>query len=209
MFHSPREHAWLNGAQPRIAHCGVSEKSLSSQRHVSYVAALVTEHLYTISLTYLTYLPTIFSLTVLSIGITAPSPTGYEPKVLQSDEREVFFTWCDALHFCKQAKLLWTVVEISLNSTSLLELRKSYLILRNLAHTFPHGLVIWNVLQRKAWNDIANWRTKQLNNFLKSQVHALTTTNSRIKKWDLLEIGQRFAHKLLKKKTIFGAHWKA
>ena len=37
----------------RIAHCGVSKKILSSQRHFSYVAALVTEHFYTISFTYL------------------------------------------------------------------------------------------------------------------------------------------------------------
>ena len=42
---------------------------LSSQRHVSYVAALVKEPFNTISLTYFTYLPTIFSLTVLSFGI--------------------------------------------------------------------------------------------------------------------------------------------
>ena len=116
--------------------------------------------------------------------------------------------YCFALNEnVKQAKLLSTVLEISLNSTSLLELRKSYLILKKMAQTFPHGLMIWNVLQRKAWNDIANWRTKQLNNCTKSQVHALTTTNSRIKKWDLLEIGQRFAHKLIFKMPIFGAHW--
>ena len=39
--------------------------NLSSQRHVSYVAALATELFYTISLTNITCLPTIFSLTVL------------------------------------------------------------------------------------------------------------------------------------------------
>ena len=43
------------------------------------------------------------------------------------------------------------------------------------------------VMPRNVWNDIASWRTKQLNNNTKSQLHALTTTNSRIKKWDLLE----------------------
>ena len=35
----------------RIAHCGVSKKISSSQRHVSDVAAVVTEHFYTISFT--------------------------------------------------------------------------------------------------------------------------------------------------------------
>ena len=42
------------------------KSSLSSQRHVSHVVALATEHSHTISLTYITCLPTIFSLTVLS-----------------------------------------------------------------------------------------------------------------------------------------------
>ena len=73
---------------------------------------------------------------------------------------------------------------------------KSYLILRSLAQSFLHGPKIWKVMQRNAWNDIANWRTKQLNNYTKSKLHALTTTNSRIKKWDLLENCQRFAHEL-------------
>ena len=48
-IHSPREHAWLKGAQPRIACIGVLEW-LSSQRPVSSLAALVTEHIYTMSL---------------------------------------------------------------------------------------------------------------------------------------------------------------
>ena len=65
------------------------KNSLSSQRHVSYVAVL------------LTYLPTIFSLTVLSFGIgsrnpcenhgiytKSASPTGHEPKLIQSDDFE-------------------------------------------------------------------------------------------------------------------------
>ena len=105
----------------------------------------------------------------------------------------------------KQAKILWTIIEICLNPKSLLELRKTCLILRNLANTFPHGPMMWKVMQRNAWNDIANWRTKQLNNYTKSQLHALTTTKSRIKKWDLLENCQRFAHKL-----FLNAHiWRA
>ena len=42
------------------------KSSLSSHRHVAHVAALATEHVHTISFTYITCLPTIFSLTVLS-----------------------------------------------------------------------------------------------------------------------------------------------
>ena len=34
---------------------------------------------------------------------------------------------------------------------------------------------------------IANWRTKLLNNDTQSQLHELTTINSKKKKWDLLE----------------------
>ena len=56
-----------------------------------------------------------------------------------------------------------------------------------LSRTFPHGLITWKVMQRNAWKDIANWLTKQFNSYTKSQHHALTTTNSRKKKWDLLE----------------------
>ena len=60
------------------------------------------------------------------------------------------------------------------------------------------SLMIWNALQRNAWKDVANWRTQQLNCFSKSQHHALTTTNSRKKKCDLLESSQRFSHNLCK-----------
>ena len=77
------------------------------------------------------------------------------------------------------ATIVWTITEIRLNPGSLHELLKSYLILRNVAQTFPYGLVIWKAMQRNAWNDIANWRTEQLNSFTKWRLHALTTTNSR------------------------------
>ena len=69
-------------------------------------------------------------------------------------------------------------------------------LLRNLAQTCPHGPMTWKDMQRNAWNDIANWRTQQLNSFSKSHIHALTTINSRKKKWDLLENCQKFAYKL-------------
>ena len=46
----------------------VCQNNLSSQRHVSFLAAFVTEHIYTFSLTYLTHLPVVLSLTVPFAG---------------------------------------------------------------------------------------------------------------------------------------------
>ena len=40
----------------------------------------------------------------------------------------------------------------------------------------------WKVMPRNVWNDVANWRTKQLNNFTKSQRHAWMTINLMKKK---------------------------
>ena len=54
----------------------------------------------------------------------------------------------------------------------------------------------WKVMQRNTWKDIANWRTKQLNSYTKSQLHVLTFINSRKKKWDLKLENEKFAHKL-------------
>ena len=41
--------------------------------------------------------------------------------------------------------------------------RMSPFITKNLKQTFPHGPMTWKVMQRNAWKDIANWRTKRLN----------------------------------------------
>ena len=82
------------------------------------------------------------------------------------------------------------------NYRNMFESKISAGALRNLAQTFLHDPVIWKVMRRTAWTDIVNWRTKQLNSFAMSQHHALTTTNSTEKKWDLSENCQRFAHKL-------------
>ena len=60
-------------------------------------------------------------------------------------------------------------------------------------------------MQRNAWKDIVNWLTKQLNSYAKSQLHNLTTTNSRKKKWDLSEHCQKFAHKLFWNACIWRA----
>ena len=49
-------------------------------------------------------------------------------------------------------------------------------------------------MQRDAWKDIANWRTKLLNHYTKSQLHELRTINSKKKKWDLWENCEKYAH---------------
>ena len=36
-----------------------------------------------------------------------------------------------------------------------------------------HGPVIWKVMQRNVWSDIASWRTKKPRNCTKLQLHAL------------------------------------
>ena len=59
-----------------------------------------------------------------------------------------------------------------------------------------HGPMTWKVMQRSAWKDIAKWPTKQLNSYTKSPHHALTTTNSKKKKWDLLDKCLQFVHKM-------------
>ena len=65
-----------------------------------------------------------------------------------------------------------------------------YFIQRNLRQTFPHGPMTWKVMRRNAWKDCANWRTKRLNSYTKSQLHVLTTINSKKKNricWRLIK----------------------
>ena len=83
---------------------------------------------------------------------------------------------------CQQAKTLQTIPEVCSNPRSVLELQKSYHVKENLTRTFPHGPMTWKVMQRNAWKDIANWRTKQLNSYTM--------------KWDLLENRPQFADTL-------------
>ena len=77
---------------------------------------------------------------------------------------------------------------------------KAYLVQGNLTRTFPNGPVTWKVMQRSSWKDIANWRTKQLSSYTKSQLHVLTTISSMKKKWDQLEDCQNVcSHKFVLK----------
>ena len=58
------------------------------------------------------------------------------------------------------------------------------------------GPVTWKVTRRNARKDIANLQIKRLNNYTMSQVFAWMITNSKRKKWDLLENCQTHALKL-------------
>ena len=106
----------------------------------------------------------------------------------------------------KQAEILWTMKEICLNPKSVLEPTKRYFIQRIVAQTFLHGLM-WKVMQTHVLSDIANWRTEQVNSYIKSQLHALMTIISKKKNRNLLENCQKFSLKLFFLMFVFGTHW--
>ena len=85
------------------------------------------------------------------------------------------FIWVALNEHAKRAKILWKITETCLNPESLLGFRKNNFVQGNLSRTFPHGPLTWLVMPRNAWKYIANWRTKQLNSYTKSQHHALMT----------------------------------
>ena len=47
---------------------------------------------------------------------------------------------------------------------------------------------------KKCVERISNLQTNRLDNYTRSQHHALTTVKTKKKKWDLLDICQKFAH---------------
>ena len=96
----------------------------------------------------------------------------------------------------KRAKIFCNITETSLNPGSLQEQKRSYFVQGNLTQTSSHFLLIWKVMQRNAWSDIASWRTKHSSNFTRLQFHAWMTINSKKKNWDLLENSPKYARKL-------------
>ena len=73
--------------------------------------------------------------------------------------------WVALNENAKRAKILWTITEICLHPGSLQEQKKNYLDQGDLTQTSPHGPVMWKVMQRNVWSDIASWqkkKTKQL-----------------------------------------------
>ena len=110
-------------------------------------------------------------------------------------------SFLDHVHLCTQReyKTSTDIVDnykICSNPGSSRELQKNYLVRGDLMKASLHGPMIWRVMQRSVWKDIATWQTKQLNRYTKSQLHALMTNNSKKKNWDLLENCQTYALKL-------------
>ena len=57
------------------------------------------------------------------------------------------------------------------------------------------GLVVWRVMRRNVWQDIASWKIKRLIKCTKSLLHAWATISSKRKNWKLFENFQKFAPK--------------
>ena len=97
------------------------------------------------------------------------------------------------------ARILWIIKEVCSNQGFLAGLWKNCQKQKPRRNLMPkrclHGPVTWNVMQRNAWKDIANWRIKQRNNYAKSRRHGWMTTSSK-KKMDQLDNSPQFAHKL-------------
>ena len=89
--------------------------------------------------------------------------------------------WAALNEKAKQAKILLTTTGMCCESRMSAGGIEKYLIQRNMKRSFPHGPMTWKVMQRNAWKDTANLRTKEFNSYTKSQLHVFTTTNSKKK----------------------------
>ena len=92
------------------------------------------------------------------------------------------FIWVVLNENVKQARILKTITEICSSPGFLLVQWKNYLFPRNRMRIFPHGPVIWKVMQRNVWSDSASCRTKLPNICTKLQLHALMTVKLKKKK---------------------------
>ena len=79
----------------------------------------------------------------------------------------------------KSVMILWQTTEICSNHGFLPELWQNFQFPRNEMPIFPHGPMTWKVMQRNAWQDIANWRIKPRSNYAKSRRHAWMTISFR------------------------------
>ena len=66
---------------------------------------------------------------------------------------------------------------------------------RNLTQKRSRGRMIWKVMRRSAWKDIANWQ-KKAEQLYKSLLHARTAITSKRKNWKRSENCPRYAHNL-------------
>ena len=93
------------------------------------------------------------------------------------------------------------------NPESLQAQKQSYFVQGNLTQTSLHGPMIWKVMQRNAWSDIASLRTKHTSNCTKLQLHALMTIISKKKNWIPWENCQKYVSQFVLKCVVFGTHW--
>ena len=100
------------------------------------------------------------------------------------------FIWVALKEKVKEARVLWIITEVYSNQGFLPGLQE------NCQKRYLHDPMIWKVMQRSAWRDIANLRIKQPVNCSKSRRHAWMIIKLNKKKWDQLENCQQFAHKL-------------
>ena len=121
---------------------------------------------------------------VLTKEVDLGEPTSFFDQV---------YLGCTQEENAKRAKILLSITEIWLNPGSLQEPKKSNLVQASLTQTSLHGPMMWKVMQRNVWSDVASWRTKQPSNCTMLQRHVLMTIKSKKKNWDLLENCQRYA----------------
>ena len=82
----------------------------------------------------------------------------------------------------KSAKILFTITDSCSNPEFQQGLRKKLRARKN--WVFLRGPTIWKVMSRSVWNVFVNWQTRLLNNFIRYQLHALMTINSKKKDWN-------------------------
>ena len=109
-------------------------------------------------------------------------------KTLTRENQHHFLTmyiWIALKESVKSARTLWRTTEICSNPGVLLEPRKNYrpeLQGNMMQKQYPVGPMTWKVTRRYVWKDIATLQIKRLNNYTKSQLHVLTTINSKKKR---------------------------
>ena len=82
-----------------------------------------------------------------------------------------------------ERKYYWWIQKKCSNHESPPEQMKYYLVGRNQTQTRSLGLMIWKVMRRNAWKDVANWRIRRLSNCIKSLHHVVTNITSKRKTW--------------------------
>ena len=67
---------------------------------------------------------------------------------------------------------------------------------------FLHGPMMWKVMQRNVWSDIASWRTRRLNNSTEHLLHALMRELESVR--ELSNVCSQNCSEMLK----LGTYWK-